>query len=291
MADDLNSRQIRQVYLITLSRASPDVCREGFATKVVRAFEISTTARVVQWVCSREFHADGGVHYHMAVKLDKNQRWLRVRNHLSFNHGLQVNFSGIHHNYYSAWKYVTKTDPCYLQSTGHPDLSTSLAPATDAASRTVRIASEASQGEPSRPTSQNVDVATDQEGQASGRKRKRSPSLTAFDVSQLVVQKNLKTRLELVAYADRQRQEGKSDLLRFIVNKGKRVVQEVLQVNMNVSLHAFVFVDIHVFFHSCFIPAVGVTSHCTKGIGSQRGFFSPLQCVPMGKFPCVRPYE
>ena len=45
MSYDLNARQVRQVYLITYSRASPDVSRQGLADKVVTAFETCGPAR------------------------------------------------------------------------------------------------------------------------------------------------------------------------------------------------------------------------------------------------------
>ena len=223
MSYDLNARQVRQVYLITYSRGSPDISRQGLADKVVTAFETCGTARVLQWACSQELHADGGLHYHMSLKLDRTQRWLKVRNHLAHHDGLAVNFSSIHHNYFSAWKYVTKTDQAYLQSQGHPDLTTSFAPLTNDASKAVvqathtEVKSGVDEGEPSENTA---------------RGRKRAPRLTAYDVSQMVVEKGFHSRLQLLAYAEQQRREGKSDLLRFIVNRGKRAVEEAIKVNI-----------------------------------------------------------
>ena len=68
----------------------------------------SGLADIVQWVFSQERHSSGGTHYHMAVKLSHARRWLRVRNYLDDNHSIQVNFSSVHSNYYSAWRYTTK---------------------------------------------------------------------------------------------------------------------------------------------------------------------------------------
>ena len=48
-----------------------------------------------------------------------------------------VNFSNRHHNYYSAWRYVTKEDPNYEQSEGHPDLSDGEPKTSKASKRTV----------------------------------------------------------------------------------------------------------------------------------------------------------
>ena len=52
---------------------------------------------------------------------------------------MKLNFSSVHANYYSAWKYATKEDAKYMQSQDHPDLQSSP-PKTQEASE-VRIGS------------------------------------------------------------------------------------------------------------------------------------------------------
>ena len=64
----------------------------------------------------KKSHKRGGIHYHMAVKLDSNRRWLKVRNYADTKHGVKLNFSRVHAKYYSAWKYTTKEDAKYLQN-------------------------------------------------------------------------------------------------------------------------------------------------------------------------------
>ena len=49
----------------------------------------------------------------------------KIRNYLELTHGIKVNFSGTHVNYYSAWRYTTKDDDQYIQSKNHPDLTNS----------------------------------------------------------------------------------------------------------------------------------------------------------------------
>ena len=74
----------------------------------------------------------------MAVKLSGRRRWLRVRNYIDQEYGVQVNFSDRHDNYYSAWRYTTKEDSSSLQSTNHPDLRNDGAPITTNASCALR---------------------------------------------------------------------------------------------------------------------------------------------------------
>jgi hypothetical protein len=123
----LNRRQVRSVYLITYSRAVPEIIdsRSSFASIILDAFinaDAKVSNKVLQWVCSEEMHKDGGTHYHMAIKLERNRQWLKVQDYVDKKHGVKINFSSNHANYYSAWKYPTKEDPEYMQSDGHPDL-------------------------------------------------------------------------------------------------------------------------------------------------------------------------
>lgn len=53
--------------------------------------------------------------------------------------GIDVHFSDIHYNYYSAWRYVTKEDTSYEESEGHPDLCSNYqAPRTSNTSNTEK---------------------------------------------------------------------------------------------------------------------------------------------------------
>ena len=133
---ELSCRQVRSVYLITYSQADLQKfpSRLTFANTLTSLFQTSKI-KVVQWVCCIEDHQVSGVHYHMAVKLNNNKRWLPVKKKMFENFGVQLHFSSNHLNYYSAWKYVTKSDQEYLQSPNHPDLTLGDSPKTSQATR------------------------------------------------------------------------------------------------------------------------------------------------------------
>ena len=57
------------------------------------------------------------------------------------------------------------------------------------------------------------------------RKRQR---LSAYEVSKIIVKKNIKDRTELMAFANSQRQEGKTDLAEFVLIRGTKRVNEVI---------------------------------------------------------------
>ena len=119
------------VYVITYSQADIErYDKESFATLVCDSFtDIDADIRVLQWVCCRERHQDGGFHFHLAIKLNKLKRWLCVRRTLSTRHNVNVNFSSAHNDYYSAWCYVTKESD-FVESIGHPDLRSASIPRT-----------------------------------------------------------------------------------------------------------------------------------------------------------------
>ena len=103
---------------------------------------------------------------------------------------MKVNFSDRHCNYYSAWRYTTKEDADFIQSESHPDLSHSSQPCTSAASRAV-----------SRKRSSGASTS----GRRTSRKGRKS--LSIFDVSQIAVKIGIRTRLELLAYANNQKKK------------------------------------------------------------------------------------
>ena len=47
-------------------------------------------------------------------------------------------------------------------------------------------------------------------------------------MSEIIVEKGIKTRTELLALANEQKMEGKTDIAEFVVNRGPKVVAEVL---------------------------------------------------------------
>ena len=116
----------RVVYLITYSQANLDAVpnRETFAALVREAFkQTNDKNEIKQWVCSQAKHADGNLHYHCAIKLQMQRRWLSARNYLENKYNVKVNFSDAHSTYYDAYKYCTKEDTQALLSENHPDLN------------------------------------------------------------------------------------------------------------------------------------------------------------------------
>lgn len=90
--DSLGARDIRQVYLVTYSQADlvKFPSRKEFANALVLAFGKDN---VIQWCCCIEDHEDGGKHYHVAIKLERKQRWLKTKRFLLDHYNISVHFS------------------------------------------------------------------------------------------------------------------------------------------------------------------------------------------------------
>ena len=59
-------------------------------------------------------------------------------------------------------------------------------------------------------------------------KRKRSKRLSCYEVSNIILEKKIQNRTEILVLASAQKAEGKTDLAEFVMNRGNRVVEECI---------------------------------------------------------------
>ena len=132
--ESLDNNEVCSVYLVTYSQADivKFASRQDFALAVVNSFS-QGKAKVVHWCCSGEQHKKSGEHYHLALKLYRNTCWLTSKEFLRREYGISSHYSNKHHNYYSAWRYVTKCDHNFKESAGHPYLGENSEPKTSLA--------------------------------------------------------------------------------------------------------------------------------------------------------------
>lgn len=235
--ESLNVNAVRSVYLVTYSQADLEKfpTRSEFASAVVNSFSTGT-AIVLQWCCSREPHQNSGVHYHMCLKLDRNQRWIASKRLLQDEYGISVHFSNVHYNYYSAWSYVTKEDIEYIQSDNHPRLTRGNQPRTNPASRRRHSRQSRSQNRRgSRRTGHCDDQASDSDEDRPARTPRKRKRMSAFEFSEIITKENIKTLIEVQALAAEQKTEGKTDLAEFLVNRTPRAVADILQTTWEIE--------------------------------------------------------
>ena len=220
----LDRNAVRSVYLVTYSQADlrKFATRAEFASAVVESFSRSTV-RILHWCCSQEPHQQSGVHYHMCIKLDRNHRWLPSKHHLKDTYDISVHYSNVHHNYYSAWRYVTKEDSAYVQSDNHPRFASNRQPRTNPASftrhsrarpgRQRRGRTRVSASTSNQHTEDNVEEDDSSETRQTD-KAKRRKRMSGYEVSEIIVAENIKNVLELQALAAEQKKEGKTSARR-----------------------------------------------------------------------------
>ena len=166
--------------------------REAFAEALAQACIETSGVKIQQWVVSMEQYSaatcsnrDNSCHFHMAVKLEKRGRWLRVRKYLDERFGIQVNFSS-HNTYNSAYKYTTKEDGDAVHSNEHPDLQNASPLKTEQA------------------ISQNKRKGQSGSEQQRSSKNLQKRGLSAYEVAQLILSKNITSHLQLMAFASAQ---------------------------------------------------------------------------------------
>lgn len=72
-------------------------------------------------------------------------------------------------------------------------------------------------------------VQRQQKKKISERKSKKcNKQLTPFELSEIIVEKGIRTRTEFVAFANKHKLEGKCNIAEFIVNRGALVAAKVL---------------------------------------------------------------
>lgn len=86
--------------------------------------------RVCHWACYLQQHSEDGEHYHVSGNLSIPRWWKAVRDLISARHGINLNFSDVHHNYF-AYRYVVKAYQNVCLSPGHPNFSTKGSPKTN----------------------------------------------------------------------------------------------------------------------------------------------------------------
>ena len=210
------------VYLITLSQAGGTVAsKKDFGEAIARAFQhLYGNGSVMYWAACEERHQDGGVHYHASIKLSRPQRFSRARAHLDEQHGMNVNFAAGQGGYFGAYSYIVKEDPEPFHSERHP--AELEAPRTQVALQArQRRAAERRAAESSTHSQQA-------EAEEAAEAEEEEAKLTKVDVARLIVDEEVSTMRDMLALAETKKREGDESLYKFIINRGRRQIEELI---------------------------------------------------------------
>ena len=215
--DEIDKSKPRRSYLVTYSQADLQKfpTRESFGEAVAAAFT-SKRSKVVplHWACCLEKHENGGYHYHLALKLSGTKRWLEAKKSIEAEHGIAVNFSD-HDGYYTAYRYISKSDDMVFHSTGHPNLDEIGSPRTKRCQQTYR----------KRRCEKKSNVA-DTEAATTSKRRKK---LSNLEVAEFIVKHEIKSETELLAVANEQSEEGKKDLAHFVLLCNSKGLHDLIE--------------------------------------------------------------
>lgn len=225
----------RRMYLVTYSQADTIrfPTRKSFADFVVAAFNKSyaktkktNPTRVIQWSVALEKHQDGGDHYHVALRLSDPKKFYGPWKAM-FENGVVVDVSDKHDYYISMFRYICKDDIGFVTSGNHPDLEHVGSPRTkqcNAANRKRR----SSEGKTGSRRSTESKKSEEKENQVSY-KRSWNNKLANIDVADFVIKKNISTKVELYAEANKRKEEGECDLAIFLFSKSDKIIAELIQ--------------------------------------------------------------
>ena len=221
----LNPRASRRTYLVTYSRADMNrfPSRKEFGKIIKAAFNSgSGKVKVLHWACCLEDHKDGiNQHYHVSVKLTDVKRWKKVKETVTKTHGVVLNFSDKHDNYYSAYKYICKSDPNVYHSKHHPDLRDVSFPQTKKSTQSLRKRSLER-----RNSKSNGECSSTTNSESSVKKTKR---LSNINVADFITKHNIKRDIELMSLANARKLEGLTDLAEFIYNRSPKAITDLIQ--------------------------------------------------------------
>jgi len=118
----------RMVYFFTIAQVAVEITRQVVATVFESAYALAhPIVEVLQYSIFREFHADGGAHFHVIVKTNRAHRWKPVCEKLHPQFKAHVTASAMGYNVFfrycslpSTKKNMNDLDPEPLLSATHP---------------------------------------------------------------------------------------------------------------------------------------------------------------------------
>ena len=211
----------RRQYLVTYSKANLEKfpTRQSFGTMLAEQFDYgSFKVKVLYWACCLEQHTTGGVHYHCSLKLSGSKKWVQVKRRISETYGIEINFSGNHNYYLSAYRYVCKEDTNVYHSIEHPpDLLLQGSPRT-------KICTNASVSANKRRRLHKEQQPSTSRAHSSDEKR-----MTPLDLSIFIRTNNIKDYDELFEVGEDRRLAGQTDIADFIFKRNESFLRELIE--------------------------------------------------------------
>ena len=214
----LTENRNHRVYLITYAQRDVNKfpTKQSFARACVSAFGGN---KVEYFAGSEEKHRDGGIHYHVAMKLSEGLRWKYAKDFLEETHGVVVNFRESPNKgmYAGAYGYVSKfDDDLFLGSVlvKHPE--------PEDIGKNVGAANANAAYRKRRAEARAENAAAGSTSVENNKKKPKAKRVDKLDVIDLIRAKNIRDMDALLAAAEVKRIGGDRDFAKFIINLGKK---------------------------------------------------------------------
>ena len=159
----------------------------------------------------------------MALKLTGPKKWLECKRALQRKYGVVVNFSD-HDGYYTAYRYISKSDENVCHSPNHPNLDEIGSPKTkNCLQRTY------CQRRVNRQAASLTTTSTSNEEFESNPPMKKMKKLSNIDVSEFIHKHDIRDQTYFLAVANAQREEGKKDLANYALSRSLKSLDELIQ--------------------------------------------------------------
>ena len=151
----------------------------------------------------------------MAIKISGSKRWnLVIKRKLQEKHGIVVNFSTSHEQYYYAFRYVIKEDQEYVKIANHPPLEDMGSPQTKKCVREMcKRATMRKSGSGASVTNNSNKVSW----------------LGKFKVSQFILRENVRDLEHLHSIANRRSLDGNNDLAKFCFTQNRKSIDDLFE--------------------------------------------------------------
>ena len=190
---------------------------------IKRHFDAGASKVTTQyWACCLEKHIGGGHHYHVCLKLNGVKKWHAVKQKISSEEGIVLNFSDKLNHYIAAYRYVTKEDRDVYLSDGHPNLNNVSSPTSNKGTEAYRNKRKLANSGSSRSTATTPTVCKKTKHSIKPRR------LSNLEVSDFITQNNIQNSTELFSVANERKEAGQIDLANFLLSRSPKCVEDLL---------------------------------------------------------------
>ena len=184
---------------------------------------------VQRWVACKEQHQDLTWHYHIAVHLSKQHKWVQIKDLYREKTGFELHFSANTYGYATAYNYVTKDGANPKEYVSHSPDHEYMALIRKPQTERCMAANVRKGKEKDRRNREKRDSSAAASTPAQKSKKEQKQDLRHKDVTKLLVEKRIGTYQHLQGVAESRRRLNQWDLFNYLAVHSKIKVSEMIE--------------------------------------------------------------